>query len=101
MKKTVLLLTSVFVLMLGLVGCSSSDKGLQMSNVEMRTVTDVKGEVEIPVNPQRIVDISGASDILSILGYDVIGTANSDGYDYTKFPTYLEDVLGDAQDFRL
>ena len=27
MKKTVLLLTSVFVLMLGLVGCSSSDKG--------------------------------------------------------------------------
>ena len=83
MKKTVLLLTSVFVLMLGLVGCSSSDKGSDV-NVEMRTVTDVKGEVEIPVNPQRIVDISGASDILSILGYDVIGTANSDGYDYTK-----------------
>ena len=96
MKKTVLLLTSVFVLMLGLVGCSSSDKGSDV-NVEMRTVTDVKGEVEIPVNPKRIVDISGASDILSILGYDVIGTANSDGYDYTKFPTYLEDVLGDAQ----
>ena len=86
MKKTVLLLTSVFVLMLGLVGCSSSDKGSDV-NVEMRTVTDVKGEVEIPVNPKRIVDISGASDILSILGYDVIGTANSDGYDYTKVPT--------------
>ena len=67
MKKTVLLLTSVFVLMLGLVGCSSSDKGSDV-NVEMRTVTDVKGEVEIPVNPKRIVDISGASDILSILG---------------------------------
>ena len=47
MKKTVLLLTSVFVLMLGLVGCSSSDKGSDV-NVEMRTVTDVKGEVEIP-----------------------------------------------------
>ena len=57
MKKTVLLLTSVFVLMLGLVGCSSSDKGSDV-NVEMRTVTDVKGEVEIPVNPKRIVDIS-------------------------------------------
>ena len=41
MKKTVLLLTSVFVLMLGLVGCSSSDKGSDV-NVEMRTVTDVK-----------------------------------------------------------
>lgn len=97
MKKTVLLLTSVFILMLGLVGCSSSDKGAEDQNVEMVTVTDVKGEVEIPANPQRIVDISGASDILSILGYDVIGTANSDGYDYTKFPTYLEDVLGHAK----
>ena len=27
----------------------------------------------------------------------MIGTANSDGYDYTKFPTYLEDVLGNAE----
>lgn len=98
MKKAVVLLTSVFVLMLGLVGCSSSDKGLrEPANTEMVTVTDVKGEVEIPANPQRIVDISGASDILSLLGYNVIGTANSDAYDYTKFPTYLEDVLGDAQ----
>jgi len=97
MKKAVVLLTSVFVLMLGLVGCSSSDKGSQEQSTEMVTVTDVKGEVEIPANPQRIVDISGASDILSLLGYDVIGTANSDGYDYTKLPTYLEDVLGNAE----
>ena len=44
-----------------------------------------------------MVDISGASDILSLLGYDVIGTANSDGYDYTKLPTYLEDVLKNAK----
>ena len=60
------------------------------------TVTDARGEVTIPVNPQRIVDISGNSDILSILGYSVIGTANSDAYDYTKFPTYLEDTLQGA-----
>lgn len=60
-------------------------------------VTDARGEVEIPANPQRIVDISGNSDILSILGYSVIGTANSDAYDYTKFPSYLEDVLGEAK----
>lgn len=61
------------------------------------TITDAKGEVEIPANPQRIVDVSGNSDILSILGYSVIGTANSDAYDYTKFPTYLEDVLKGAE----
>ncbi len=60
-------------------------------------VTDVKGEVEIPANPERIVDLSGNSDILSILGYKVIGTANSDAYDYTKFPTYLEDTLKGAK----
>lgn len=60
------------------------------------TVTDVKGEVEIPAAPQRIVDLSGNSDILSILGYKVIGTANSDAYDYTKFPSYLEETLAGA-----
>ncbi|MFQ7057276.1 MAG: hypothetical protein ACLRQX_01365, partial [Turicibacter sanguinis] len=82
------------------VGCSSSDKTVEENTnqtVETTVVTDVKGEVEIPANPQRIVDLSGASDILALIGYDVIGTANSDGYDYTKFPTYLEDVLGNAQ----
>lgn len=63
----------------------------------MVTVTDAKGEVQIPAEPKRIVDISGNSDILSILGYSVVGTANSDAYDYTKFPTYLEDVLAGAQ----
>ncbi|WP_346847244.1 ABC transporter substrate-binding protein [Clostridium sp. UBA3061] len=77
-----------------LVGCSNT------STVEEKnktvTVTDVRGEVEIPENPERIVDLSGNSDILSILGYRVIGTANSDAYDYTKFPTYLEETLKGA-----
>jgi iron complex transport system substrate-binding protein len=59
-------------------------------------VTDERGEVEIPANPERIVDLSGNSDILSILGYQVVGTANSDAYDYTKFPSYLEDALEGA-----
>lgn len=61
------------------------------------TVTDVRGEVEIPANPTRIVDLSGNSDILSILGYSVVGTANSDAYDYTKFPVYLEETLEGAE----
>lgn len=66
-------------------------------NCETIIVTDVRGEVEIPADPQRIVDLSGNSDILSILGYSVVGTANSDAYDYTKFPTYLEDTLQGAE----
>ena len=99
MKKIILAMTSIFVLIAGLVGCSNENKTTEStpSNVEERIITDVKGEVSIPVDPQRMVDISGASDILSLLGYDVIGTANSDGYDYTKLPTYLEDVLKNAK----
>lgn len=61
-----------------------------------RTVTDARGEVEIPADPQRIVDLSGNSDMLKILGFDVVGTANSDAYDYTKFPAYLEEQLKGA-----
>lgn len=102
MKKSIALIISVLVLALGLVGCTNNNQSSEVpdttnNQIETKVVTDVKGEVEIPANPQRIVDISGASDILSILGYQVIGTANSDGYDYTKFPSYLEDVLGEAE----
>ena len=99
------------LLMLSLAGCAgnTNDKAdapspevtvVQQSpdtNSATLTIIDARGEVEIPVNPQRIVDISGTSDTLSILGYDVIGTANSDAYDYTKLPAYLEDTLKDAK----
>lgn len=85
-----------------LVGCGSTNGSAEnqtetQTQKETVTVTDVRGEVEIPANPERIVDLSGNSDILSILGYKVVGTANSDAYDYTKFPTYLEDVLQGAE----
>lgn len=79
------------------VGCGKTSSNNESTKTDLVTVTDARGEVEIPANPERIVDISGNSDILSILGYDVIGTANSDAYDYTKFPTYLEDVLDGAE----
>lgn len=118
MKKILLLTTLVLVLMASLVGCKSknennntndinngstnqeennnTDQNQEAENNETRIVTDARGEVEIPANPKRIVDLSGNSDILSILGYEVIGTANSDAYDYTKFPSYLEETLSGA-----
>ena len=81
-----------------LVGCASNSATNEDKTTENTvTVTDVRGEVEIPADPQRIVDLSGNSDILSILGYKVVGTANSDAYDYTKFPSYLEDTLSGAE----
>lgn len=80
------------------VGCASNGTANEDKTTENTViVTDVRGDVEIPADPQRIVDLSGNSDILSILGYDVVGTANSDAYDYTKFPSYLEETLKGAE----
>ena len=80
------------------VGCASNGTANEDKTTENTvTVTDVRGDVEIPADPQRIVDLSGNSDILSILGFDVVGTANSDAYDYTKFPSYLEETLKGAE----
>lgn len=78
------------------VGCTSTNTSTVKEDKKTVKVTDVKGDVEIPANPERIVDLSGKSDVLSILGYKVIGTANSDAYDYKKFPAYLEDTLKGA-----
>lgn len=81
---------------LGLVsGCQSRQEA--SSSDKTITVRDAKGEVAIPAEPKRIVDLSGNSDILSLLGYSVAGTANSDAYDYTRLPTYLQEPLQGAK----
>ena len=93
-KLKISLVASIALMMMFFVGCSNTAEVKE--DTDTITVTDVRGEVEIPANPKRIVDLSGNSDILSILGYKVTGTANSDAYDYTKFPSYLEDTLEGA-----
>ena len=95
-KKLLKTLVVSCVTALMFVGCGVKQ---DTDNVSISTVTveDVRGEVEIPAEPKGIVDLSGNSDILSILGYKVIGTANSDAYDYTKFPSYLEGTLNGAE----
>ena len=78
-----------------LVGCTNTNNNEDI--VDAITIVDVTGEVLIPAAPKRVVDLSGNSDVLSILGLEVIGTANSDAYDYTKLPIYLEDALNKAE----
>lgn len=99
MKKKILkTLVATCMTAMMFVGCASNSATNEDKAIgKTVTVTDVRGEVEIPEDPQRIVDLSGNSDILSILGYKVIGTANSDAYDYTKFPSYLEETLSGAE----
>lgn len=99
MKKNLLkTIVASCVTAIMLVGCGANGTTTENKASDKTVkVTDVRGEVEIPAEPQRIVDLSGNSDILSILGYKVIGTANSDAYDYTKFPAYLEETLKGAE----
>ena len=79
----------------GLIGCSSNE--VEQQDTETRVVETVKGEVEIPANPKRIVDISGSSEELLLLGHNVVGTANVDSYDTENVPAYMKDSLGDAK----
>ena len=79
----------------GLIGCSSNDATKESS--ETRKVETVKGEVEIPANPKKIVDISGSSEELVLLGHNVVGTSNVDSYDTSNVPSYMKDKLGDAK----
>lgn len=99
MKKKILkTLVATCMTAMMFVGCASNSATNEDKAIgKTVTVTDVRGEVEIPADPQRIVDLSGNSDILSVLGYKVVGTANSDAYDYTKFPSYLEETLSGAE----
>ena len=78
----------------GLIGCSSNEAE---QSAETRTVDTVKGKVEIPAEPKRIVDISGSSEELLLLGHKVVGTANVDSYDTENVPSYMKDSLGDAK----
>lgn len=92
MKKRIIAAVMACFFLLGAVGCSNSGDKAQNNN-ETRVVTDANGEVTVPANPKRIVDLSGSSDTLALLGFNIVGTCNSDAYDYTKFPTYLEETL--------
>ena len=100
-NKLILIVISLFLITFSVVGCGTknNEEDLSQNNTQNATtdetivINDARGEVTIPKNPQKIVDISGFSDTLHIIGYNVIGTANSDAYDYTKFPVYLEDIF--------
>ena len=74
-KLKALVALSLTIATLGIVtSCSGTNTKEETVKVETRIVKTVKGEVEIPTNPQRIVDISGNSEELVLLGYTPVGT---------------------------
>lgn len=94
--KSLILIALSVASMGAFVACSDTTKS-DNKEAEKRTVTTMKGDVEIPANPQRIVDISGSSEDLAILGYTPVGTANIDSYDTTKVPSYMSDKFKDTK----
>lgn len=93
--KTLALLVTTVATTLIFAGCTSGE--VLDKNVEMRTVTSVKGEVEIPADPQRIVDISGSTEELLILGHTPVATGNVDSYETDKVPAYIAEELKDTK----
>ena len=62
MKKFAMLMLCL-VLVFALAACAGTDTTPQGSVSDTVTVTDMKGEVAIPANPQRIVDVGRAYKI--------------------------------------
>ncbi|NFU00323.1 iron-hydroxamate ABC transporter substrate-binding protein [Clostridium botulinum] len=97
-KLKSILLIGLTIATIGIVtGCSNNNDSKTSSKQETRIVQSVKGEMEIPKNPQRIVDISGSSEELVLLGHTPIATANVDSYETDKVPSYIEEKLGNAK----
>ena len=63
MKKFAMLMLCL-VLVFALTACAGTDTTPQGSVSDSVTVTDMKGEVAIPANPQRIVDVAGLTEEL-------------------------------------
>lgn len=60
---------------------------------ETKTVQDMKGSVDIPANPQRIVDVSGSADELIALDIPFVGSANTSMFDGVSVPDYLQETF--------
>ncbi|MDR2419378.1 MAG: ABC transporter substrate-binding protein [Treponema sp.] len=109
MKHTVIICGFCLILSFVMGGCNRSSPSTSLASeaqptetpvlsagAETRTVNTLRGPVDIPANPQRIADASGISDKLCIIGRKPVATSNSDAYDYTRFPSYLEGLLAGA-----
>ncbi|TYR80259.1 ABC transporter substrate-binding protein [Priestia megaterium] len=78
LRKAISALIIMTVLTL-MAACSDEKASTEKSDSSPKTrvVKHLKGKVEIPVNPKRIVDISGSTEELLILGHKPVGTANA------------------------
>ena len=94
MKKSAMLMLCL-VLVFALAACAGTDTTPQGSVSDTVTVTDMKGEVAIPANPQRIVDVAGLTEELLILDMKVIASANTSMFDGVSVPKHLTTLFAE------
>lgn len=94
--KSLAIFISIITTLVLVTACS--DKNAEdKDKSETRVVQSVKGEVKIPSNPKKIVDISGSSEELLLAGYKPVATANVDSYETDKLPSYIREELKDVK----
>ncbi|TDT63616.1 ABC transporter substrate-binding protein [Fonticella tunisiensis] len=96
MKKFLALVILLLFSTIIFIGCAKESKETNAKDSK-KVVSTIKGDVEIPSNPKRIVDISGSSEELIILGHTPVATANTDPYKPTEFASYIKDKLGNSK----
>lgn len=98
--KTFVKCLSLFMTILFLGACSTSNNDTENTAdeaVAMHKVKHMMGETEIPVKPQRIVDISGLTEELLILGHKPIATANTEVYNLQAVPEHIRKELAGVE----
>ncbi|MDA3129431.1 iron-hydroxamate ABC transporter substrate-binding protein [Aliibacillus thermotolerans] len=97
-KKNFWISLLILALILMLAACNGNDQANKEIESENKETTDtrlfetVKGEVEIPVNPQRIVTDFYAGEVLAV-GGNLVG-ADSDAFSHP----FIQDQLNDVTD---
>ena len=95
MKRNLSIIFALMLLLLTIVGCSSKKEEAQSKEQpKTKVVKHAKGEVEIPTEPKRIVDLSGSTEELLLLGHKPVGTANT--YK-NKIQAHLQNQLKDVK----
>lgn len=94
--KSLAIFISIITTLVLVTACS--DKNTENEDKsDTRVVQSVKGDVKIPSNPKKIVDISGSSEELLLAGHKPVATANVDSYETDKLPSYIREELKDVK----
>lgn len=98
------IITICLMLTIIMTACSPTEDNPQTSGYptdavdqgsETMIVEDMKGDVEIPSNPERIVDVSGSADELIILEMPFIASANTSMFDGVTVPDHLQEYFAE------